>query len=118
MNNTELILAGIDVQEMLDRFMNNKALVRMIIGKFLEDKTYAQLKAAIEQGDMKAAEFACHSLKGVSGNLSQKKLFALMQEQLRLFRAGAHTQAVDMMDQITPEYENTLLHLRLWLTQQ
>ncbi len=118
MDYQELELAGIDVAEMLERFMNNTGLTRMIVGKFLSDKTYMQLKEAVERGDMKDAEFACHSLKGVSGNLSLKKLFELTQEQLRLFRAGETTAAAAMMDKVTAEYEAAVHHLRLWLDQQ
>ncbi len=118
MNTQELTLAGVDVQDMLDRFMNNTVLVKMIVGKFMKEQTYAQLKAAIAQGDMKAAEFHCHSLKGVCGNLSLKKLFHLFQEQLRLFRAGEPEKAAAMMEEIGPEYDNALVHLQLWLDQQ
>ncbi len=118
MNNQELELAGIDVKEMLDRLMNNTKLVKVVIAKFLEDQTYQKLVDAVENGDMKTAEFACHSLKGVCGNLSLKALFSLTQEQLRLFREGDTDAAVAMMDEITLKYETAVLHLRQWLTQQ
>ncbi len=118
MNYEELALAGVDVKELLDRFMNNTVLVRRIIEKFLSDTTYLQLKEAARAGDMKAAEFACHSLKGICGNLSLKKLFTMLQEQLRLFRAGDHTVAAGMTGVICDEYERAVEHLRLWITQQ
>lgn len=118
MDDRELVLAGVDVPDLLARFMNNTKLMKMIVGKFLEDQTYQKLCDAIAQGDMQAAEFACHSLKGVCGNLSLTKLFQQLQEQLRLFRAGDHHQAVAMMDSIVPEFENTIAHLKIWLAQQ
>ncbi len=115
MNNQELILAGIEVRELMDRLMNNDKLVKMIIGKFLQDSTYSQLCTAVANGDMQAAEFACHSLKGVCGNLSLKNLFAQLQEQLRLFRAGEPEKAVAMMADITENYEKAIIHLNIWL---
>lgn len=117
MDYRELELAGIQVMELRDRMMNNDALIKMIVGKFLTDKTYSQLKDAVAQGDMAAAEFACHSLKGVCGNMALKDLFEKSQEQLRLFRAGDHTAAVCMMDGIASAYDNAALHLQLWLAQ-
>ncbi len=118
MDNKELELAGVDVSELLDRFMNNARLVKMVIGKFLEDPTHTKLQAAVESGDLEAAEFACHSLKGVCGNLSLKTLFALTQEQLRLFRTGDGAGAMAMMPQISEQYRSATEHLRLWLAQQ
>ncbi len=118
MNYQELELAGIDVNELLDRFMNNTVLVKLVIGKFLEDQNYNKLKEAIEAGALQTAEFACHSLKGICGNLSLKALFALMQEQLRLFRCGEGDAAVAMMDRITQKYDVAVQHLRFWMSQQ
>lgn len=115
MKEQELILAGVDVKELLARTMQNEKLTRMIVEKFLQDKTYDQLCQAAAQGDRKAAEFACHSLKGVCGNLSLKNLYALTQEQLRLFRTGEPEQAVAMMTDICADFENAVVHLRRWL---
>ncbi len=117
MMNRQLELAGIDVNDMMARFMNNEKLAKMIVSKFIQDQTYVQLCQAISQGDMKAAEFACHTLKGVAGNLSLKNLFAMLQEQLRLFRAGEPERAVAMMDQISREYEQAVEHLKVWSTE-
>ncbi len=118
MNEKELVLAGVDVQDMLDRFLNNTALIRMIVGKFVNDTTFAQLQKAIEDGDMKQAEFTCHTLKGICGNMSLKALFELFQEQLRLFRAGQFDEAAAMMPEISGEYEKAIAHLRQWAAEQ
>ena len=118
MKDQELELAGIDVQDMMARFMNNAKLAKMIVGKFLQDQTYANLCQAIAREDRKQAEFYCHTLKGVCGNLSLKKLFGLLVEQLRLFRAGEYDQAVAMMEEISACYEVATRHLTLWLAQE
>lgn len=113
----ELILAGVDVKDMMARFMDNEKLAKMIVTKFIQDQTYHQLCQAIAEGDMKGAEFACHTLKGITGNLSLKKLFDLFQEQLRLFRAGEAERAVAMMIPIGQTYEDALSHLKLWVAE-
>ncbi len=118
MDYRELEAAGVRVPELLDRMMNNAALIKMIVGKFLADKTHAQLKEAVAQGDRKAAEFACHSLKGICGNMALTALFAQTQEQLRLFRAGEYDAAEAMMEDISAGYENAALHMQRWLEQQ
>ena len=117
MKEQELILAGVDVKDMMARFMNNERLAKMIVGRFVQDTTYNQLCNAIAAGDMKAAEFACHTLKGICGNLSLKELFELFQEQLRLFRSGEAPRAVAMMAQLGPEYDRALTHLKQWLAE-
>ncbi len=118
MNYEELTLAGIDCKELLDRFMNNGKLVKMILGKFLSDGTRGKLEQAVAQADAEAAEFACHSLKGVCGNLAMKELFALLQEQLRLFRTGEQEAAFQMTAQILEKYDQAQVHIVRWLSQQ
>ncbi len=118
MNDKELILAGMDVKSYLDRVMNNTALAKMLIGKFLQDQNMNQLRAAVAAQDWKAAEFACHALKGVTGNLSLTRLFALTHEQLCLFRAGAKEEAAAMLAEIDEAYETAVSHLNLWLAEQ
>lgn len=118
MDHRELLLAGMDWPDLMQRLMNNEGLVPLFVRKFLADSTYDQLVAAIAAGDMKQAELACHSLKGVCGNLSLKELFGLFQDQLHLFRAGESAQAISMMDEIVTAYEKATSHMRLWLSNQ
>lgn len=118
MNYLELEKGGMDMQELMIRLMNNERLVGMFVKKFLEDKSYDNLAAAIEAGDMEAAEKAVHALKGVSGNMAITTLFAHSQEQLRLFRAGQPEKAVAIMGEITNAYDNAVSHMKLWLAQQ
>ncbi len=118
MTYTELELAGIDIDDLMKRLMQNASLVKIFIKKFLEDKNYTVLTEAFKQGDLKMAEGASHTLKGVCGNLSVKPLFALFQEQVALIRAGEGAKAEAMMPRITEEYEKTVLHMNKWLNEQ
>ncbi len=118
MDYTELTLAGIDMKELLDRLMQNAGLVKMLLGKFLEDGNYAALLAAVEQGDAKAAEIASHTLKGMCGNLSLKKLFDLFSEQTNLIRSGKFDEAAAMMPEISADFESAASHIKAWIAAQ
>lgn len=113
----ELALAGIDLQDLMQRLMGNTTLVRVVIKKFVADPTYQKLLDAMDAGDMKGAEMACHSLKGMCGNLSLKELFELFQEQLKYFRTGEPAKAVAMQQQIAPLYAMAIAHMNAWLEQ-
>ncbi len=118
MNDTELALAGMNMEELLDRLMQNRALLPIFVKKFLEDGTYAALESAIVAEDMQAAESACHTLKGVCGNLALTALFEATQEQLRCFRTNDPARAVKMMDEIAPLYACAVTHMQAWLAAQ
>ncbi len=106
------------MKEFLERLMQNKALVPVFVKKFLEDTNYEKLVLAIQKNDKEAAESACHTLKGVCGNLSLKTLFGMFQEQLTYFRAGEYEKAVEMMGAISLEYYNAVTHMQAWIEQQ
>ncbi len=117
MNINELILAGIDTDELFSRIMNNEKLVSLLLGKFLEDKNYEDLKIAFLKEDVAAAELASHTLKGMCGNLSQKRLFALFRDQVLLIRDGRLDDAKAMMNEIEKEFSNAVTHIKLWLAE-
>ena len=47
--------AGVDVDEALERFMQNEALLMRFLGRLPADPTFGQLCAAMEAGDAQAA---------------------------------------------------------------
>lgn len=100
--------AGVDVDEARDRFGGNEALLERFLKKFVEDPNYGKLVVAIEAHDEEAALGASHTLKGVCGNLSIKKLFDLLTSQVASFRAGDWQGAVDQMPEITQVYEQVV----------
>lgn len=97
--------AGIDVDNALERFMGNEALLERFLKKFLEDTNHAALTAAVFAGDQEAALTAAHTLKGVSGNLSILPLHELLTRQVQLFRENNWEEAVAVMPRITEAYE-------------
>ncbi len=114
-NYEKLKNAGIDMDSLLKRLMGNASLVRMFIKKFTEDRNVEKLSAAFAEQDMKAAEMASHTLKGMCGNLSLTELFALFTEQVNLLRAGEYAKAEAMMAQIQCTYDHAISEMKAWL---
>ena len=100
LNRDALTQAGIDVDEALERVMGNEMLLERVLGMFLDDTHFDQLRDAVAANDVDGAIAAVHSLKGTSGNLSMKPLFELANKQLALFRAGSWDEAVALMPQL------------------
>ncbi len=108
MNCEKLIQAGIDMDDFLKRLMGNEMLVKRFIQKFVQDENFTKLVAAFDQEDVKAAEMASHTLKGMCGNLSIKELYMLFTEQVRRIRSGEYAEAKAMMPEITACYQRAV----------
>lgn len=83
-----LAAAGVDVEDALARFLGSEAVLERFWGKFLEDQNYARLEEAVRDQDWTAALAASHTLKGMCGNLSLRRLFLLFTRQVAAFRSG------------------------------
>ena len=62
---------GADYEDVLSR-LRSEVLVRKFALKFLDDDSYANLKAAMESGNAPEAFRGAHTLKGVAQNLGYK----------------------------------------------
>ena len=107
--------AGIQVDEVLARFMENEALLNRFLKKFLEDTTYDQLFLAIKSKNMEQAFQMAHTLKGVSGNLSMISLFQLVSLQTDLLRQNEMEKAIDLMPEVTEAYETVKEAIQTYL---
>lgn len=65
----------IDVAGGLTRCMDNEQLYLRLLKMFAAEDHAGPLRAAIENGNLEAAERKMHSLKGTSGNLSIMELY-------------------------------------------
>ena len=72
---------------------------------FLNDVSYEQLKAAIDNKDCEAAFKAAHTLKGVAGNLSMKKLAKTVSDMTEEFRAGNFDAGLVYVDEMDSQYK-------------
>lgn len=109
---SQLEAAGIDVASALERMMGSEALLKRLLGKFLDDPQYPALRAALEAGDMERAVSAAHTLKGVCGNLSMTELYGLFTRQVDALRAGDLPLAQGIMAEIAPVYEQVTAAIR------
>lgn len=85
--NTEECYAAMNgnYQEVLER-LRSEAFIRKFVKKFPEDRSFTELKEALENGDAEKAFRAAHTLKGVCVNLGFSELYELssaLTEKLR-----------------------------------
>ena len=97
---------GIRVDDALDRFMGNEAMLERYWEKFLNDKSYATLRNAIAAHDREAAAMAAHTLKSVCGTIGCVAMQELVLRQESLLRAGQWEEAVSMMPELSRAYED------------
>lgn len=100
--------AGVLVEQALERFMGNEALMERFLKKFPSDPSFSALETALNAGDQDGAFRAAHTLKGVCGNLSLDRLYRLVSEQVEYLRApGDLAAAMGMMEELRRVYEET-----------
>ena len=107
-----LISAGVDVEDALERFMGNEAILERFLRKFLDDPNYGLLLQAIEAQDWPGALTASHTLKGICGNLSFCRLLPLLTRQVEALRAGRQELAAGLMEEITAAYQDAAAAIR------
>lgn len=99
---------GINVDEAMQRFMNNEKLLERFLKKFKPDPSYGNLVEAMEAKDCEKAFEAAHTLKGISGNLALSELHDLVSEQTDYLRGKDFETAEAMMPRVTKVYEKIL----------
>ena len=78
---------GADVDQGLQRCMNNEAFYLRLVPMAANDAGFEKLGAAVAGGDLTAAFEAAHALKGVLGNLALTPLYEPVSEMTELLRA-------------------------------
>lgn len=103
---TQLEKGGIDVNDALERFMGNDALLERFLKKFLSEKSYEGLVRAIEENDPETARVSAHSLKSVCGTIGCTAMRQLVLKQEQLIKNGQWDQAVALMPEISENYQS------------
>ena len=85
---------GCDTQTALERFLGKEELYLKFIRKFLDDKSFENLRSFIEVADYENALKSVHTLKGVSGNLGFTALYDVASDMVTKFRAGQDRDSV------------------------
>ena len=100
--------ADINVDEALERFMNNEGLMLKFLLRFPQDENFARLKLGLEQGDATAAYTAAHTLKGVVGNLAMGELFRMVSQVVEDLRGEDLAAAQERMEPLEVQYLRTI----------
>lgn len=103
----KLLEAGIDVDSALERFMGNEKMLEKYLGRFLSEKSYASLVAALNADDLAAAGAAVHTLKSVCGTIGCLGMQEQVLNQEKAIRSGDLGAAKAMMPEIEKTY-NTI----------
>lgn len=77
---------GADVDDGMNRCMNNEELFLRLVNMAAEEPNYTILKESLAEGDLKTAFEAAHSLKGFLGNLGLTPLYDAAVELTELLR--------------------------------
>ena len=99
---------GVNVEEAMQRFMNNDKLLERFLIKFVSDESYGNLVKAMKEKDCDKACTDAHTLTGVTGNLALSGLNSVISEQTDHLRGKDFDAAAEMMPRVTALYEEVL----------
>ena len=92
---------GCNVEEGLNRCMNNESFYIMLVNKFLTTTDLSKLENALKENDLENAFNEVHSLKGVCGNLSLTPLFNIANEMVEPLRKRTEMDYSPLFDELT-----------------
>ncbi len=101
----KLLEAGVNVDNALERFMGNEKMLDKYLGRFLNEKSYAALAAAIGANDQAGAQAAAHTLKSVCGAIGCEGMQEQVVRQEKAMKAGDWDKVVAMMPDIEKTYQ-------------
>ena len=95
---------GADVNEGLNRCMNNESFYLMLIGKALADKRLEQLEEQLSNKDLDGAFESAHALKGMYANLSLTPLSKPIIEMTELLRSRTEMDYSSLLDEVKTQF--------------
>ena len=95
---------GADVNEGLNRCMNNESFYLMLIGKALADKRLEQLEEQLSNKDLDGAFESAHALKGMYANLSLTPLSKPIIEMTELLRNRTEMDYSLLLDEVKTQF--------------
>lgn len=102
---------GGNYDEVLGRLRSERMIQKFVL-KFLNDGSYGNLCAAMEQGNGEDAFRAAHTIKGVCQNLSFTKLGQSSSELTEALRGGFSPEAEKLAEQVRADYQQTVSAIR------
>lgn len=95
---------GVDLDVVLERFVENEALYFKCCSKFLVDSNYENFIKSLPNNNPEETFDYVHSLKGVCANLGFDKLYKPVAEIVEVFRAGSMDYDKDNLEEVKREY--------------
>lgn len=106
MSMTEVLLEmGCDMEETMERFMDDQEFYVECFRKFVEDNELERLGISIESGDSEESFTQAHCLKGTLGNLGLTPLYDQMVVLVESLREGDMVQATKQYQTLMMEWE-------------
>ena len=106
---------GSNFDEVLSRLGSEQMVQRFAI-KFLNDKSYETLEAALKEKDVDSAFRAAHTLKGVCVNLGFDKLYEVSSALTEKLRAKELDGTDVMFEKVKEQYDITVNAIRKLLS--
>lgn len=106
------IALGGDYDEVLGRLIKEEMVQKFLL-KFLEDKSYASLKAALQEQDMENAFRMTHTLKGLCVNLGITKLYEAVNRLVEELRPGEWRDFSTSVMQVDEEYTKAVSAIQM-----
>ena len=97
---------GANVDEAMERCLNNETFYLTLVRKGLQDPNFNRLPEAVGNGDLDKAFDAAHALKGVTANLALTPILKPVQEITELLRSRTNTDYAPRLAEIGTQKEN------------
>lgn len=91
---------GANIEEGLQRCLNNEDFYLRLVERFLKEEDLSGLSRALCAGDYSDAFDKAHALKGVLGNLALTPLLEPVEELTELLRPGEPVEYTDLLSKI------------------
>lgn len=102
---------GADYDNVLSR-LGSDAMVERFARKFLQEKTFDNLKEAMEKRDAEEAFRAAHTLKGICLNLGFDNLFTVSSELTEKLRPRTLEGSEELLQKVQEQYDITVQALK------
>lgn len=96
-----------DYEDTVSRLMKDEIVKKFVI-KFLNDKSFEELKSNLESSNMEDAFRSAHTLKGVASNLGMTKLYTVGSEITEALRHKEYDGVDVMFEAVEKEYMKTI----------
>lgn len=104
----QLIEAGIDIDDLMNRLMGKTDMIQRFIRRFPADESFNLLQRNLDEGNCEDAFRTCHTLKGLCANLSMKEMWNVISQQVEMLRAGEIEKAKEIMPKISEMYRKMI----------